>query len=92
MIAGSFGSTQCAANETRVQALLTRLIAGIERRFERRRQADIVRLNGPLNFDEAWAGGWYGRSREVQDGLMQRHLNAGGKAPPEPNTRDHILD
>jgi len=92
MIAGSFGSTQCAANETRVQALLTRLIAGIERRFERRRQADIGRLIGPLNFDEAWAGGWYGRSRELQDGLMQRHLNAGGKAPPEPKRREHSLD
>ena len=92
MIAGSLGSNQCAANETRVQVLLARLVGRIERRFERRRQADIVRLNRPLNFDEAWVGGWYGRSRELQDGLMQRRLIAGGKTPPEPKTRDHILD
>lgn len=59
---------------------------------ERRRQADIERLNRPLNLDEAWVGGWYERSRALEDGLLHGSLNAGGKAKHEPKNWDDRLD
>jgi hypothetical protein len=83
---------QNTVSETRMKALLTRLIGSIVRRFERRRQADIEHLDRPLSLDEAWVGGWYGRSRVLQDGLLHGSLNAGGKSKPEPKTWDDSLD
>jgi hypothetical protein len=83
---------QNTVSETRVKALLTWLFGSIGRRFERRRQADIERLSRPLSLDEAWVGGWYGRSRVPQDGLLHKSLNAGGKAKPEPKSWDDRLD
>ena len=82
---------QNTVSETRVKALLTWLFS-IGRRFERRRQADIERLSRPLSLDEAWVGGWYGRSRVLQDGLLHESLNAGGKTKPEPKNWDDRLD
>ena len=83
---------QKSASEPRVKAVLVRLIEGIGRRFDRRRQADVERLNGPLSLDEAWVGGWYGRSRALQDALLRGSVNAGGKSQPEPKTWDDKLD
>ena len=83
---------QKSASEPRSKALLVRLIDGIVRRFDRRRRADVERLNGPLSLDEAWVGGWYGHSRALQDALLQGSLNAGGKSKPEPKTWDDKLD
>jgi hypothetical protein len=83
---------QNSASETRAKALLARLIGSIGRRFERRRQADIERLNGPLSLDEAWVGGWYGRSHVLQDGLPHGCVNGRGKSKPEPKNWDDRLD
>ena|SRR5437588_8159563 len=83
---------QKSTSEARAKALLVRLIEGIGRRFDRRRQADVEHLDRPLSLDEEWAGGWYGRSRSLQDALLRGSLNAGGKSKPEPKTRDDKLD
>src|SRR5207244_11163498 len=69
-----------SASEARAKALLVRLIEGIGRGFDRRRQADVERLDSPLSLDEAWVGGRYGRSRALQDALVRGRLNAGGKS------------
>jgi hypothetical protein len=79
-------------SRARVKAFLTRLIGGIGRTLERRRQADIQRLNRPLSLDEAWAGGWYGRSRLLQEGLLHGSLNSAQTRKPEPKNWDDRLD
>jgi len=83
---------QKSASEARAKALLVRLIEGVRRRFDGRRQADVERLDRPLSLDEAWVGGWYGRSRALQDALLRGSVNAGGKSQPEPKTWDDKLD
>ena len=76
----------------RVKALLARLIGGIGRRLEPRRQVDIEGLNRPLSLDEAWTGGWYGRSRLLREGLLHGSLNTARTPKPEPKNWDDRLD
>jgi hypothetical protein len=83
---------QDAVEKTRAKDFVTRLFGAIGRRLERRRLADIDLLNRPLSLDEAWAGGWYGRSRVLQEGLLRGSANTGRKLNPEPKNWDDRLD
>lgn len=83
---------QDTVERTRAKDFVTRLIGAVGRRLERRRLADIDLLNRPLSLDEAWAGGWYGRSRVLQEGLLPGSVNTGRKSNPEPKNWDDRLD
>ena len=83
---------QDTVSKTRAKDFVTRLIGSIGRRLERRRQADIERPSGPLSLDEAWAGGWYGHSRLLQEGLFHGSLNSARTRKPEPKNWDDRLD
>jgi hypothetical protein len=80
------------AGKTRVKDLVTRLLGSIGRRLERRGQADTDCPGRPLSLDEAWAGGWYGRSRMLQEGVLNGSLNAARTRKPEPMNWDDRLD
>lgn len=80
------------ASEPRVKDFVTRFLSSIGRRFERRRQADAECPTRPLSLDEAWAGGWYGRSRMLQEGLLNGSLNSARTRKPEPINWDDRLD
>jgi hypothetical protein len=54
--------------------------------LERRREAEMARRNVPLSLDDAWAGGWYARSRMLQDSLPQR------ERPTDATPATHIQD
>lgn len=83
---------QDTVEKTRAKDFVTRLFGAIWRRLERRRLADIDLLNRPLSLDEAWAGGWYGRSRVLHEGLLRGSVNTGRKLNPEPKNWDDRLD
>ena len=83
---------QDTVEKTRAKDFLTRLIGSIGRRLERRRRADIEPLNRPLSLDEAWGGGWYARSRILQEGLLRGSVSTGRYSNPEPKNWDDRLD
>ena len=91
-VSGKAVNAYIQMSKARAKTFLTRLIADIGRWLERRRQADIERLNRPLSLDEAWAGGWYGRSRLLQEALLHESLNTARTPKPEPKNWDDRLD
>jgi hypothetical protein len=68
------------------------VVRGIGRMRERRRQAEIARRDSPLNLDEAWTGGWYARSRILQEALLQRESSTSAKLAPRRQDWDDKLD
>jgi len=54
--------------------------------LERRRLAEIAWQKRPLSLDDAWAGGWYARSRSLQQALVQHDRRA--HAAPASSTQD----
>jgi hypothetical protein len=76
----------------RVESVLSRVVRGIGQLRERQRQAEIARRNSPLSLDDAWAGGWYARSRAMQEALLQRECSAGAKPVQPTQDWDDKLD
>jgi hypothetical protein len=74
--------------ELRTARSLALVVHRIEQMVERRRHAEIARRNGPLSLDDAWAGGWYARSRILQEALLQRQCSA--SATPAPPRQDWV--
>ena len=61
-----------AAGELRAARSLALIVHRIGQVLERRRQAEIARRNSLPSMDDSWAGGWYARSRILQEALLQR--------------------
>ena len=60
--------------------------------LERRRLAEIERQDSPLSLDDAWAGGWYARSRKQQEALLVPAYAATAQSAPQRQDWDDKLD
>jgi len=78
--------------EFRAVRLLALVVRRVEQMRERRRCAEDIRLDGPLSLDDAWAGGWYARSRILQGALLQRRCSTSAKPAPLRRDWDDALD
>jgi hypothetical protein len=93
--ATSQDSASCVVDgggELRVARSLALVVHGIGRILERRRHAEIARRSNPLSLDDAWTGGWYARSRILQDALQQRGCSTSAKPAPRWLDWDDKLD
>jgi len=74
------------AGTPRRHDLLANAVRWAGRVLERRRLAEIAWQKRPLSLDDAWAGGWYARSRSLQQALVQHDRRA--HAAPASSTQD----
>jgi len=81
-----------ARGELRAKLSLASVVHQIGQMLERRRQAEIGRRNSPLSLDDAWAGGWYARSRILPEPLLQRGRSTGANLAPRRQDWDDKLD
>jgi hypothetical protein len=83
---GAVGRIDDARGQLPVAHSLALVVAWIGRLLERRRHAEIARRNSPLSLDDAWVGGWYGRSHMLQEALLQQRCST--RAEPAPRRLD----
>jgi hypothetical protein len=72
--------------ESRARTFLAWVFRRIGQMLERHRQAEVLRRNSPLSLDDAWIGGWYARSRILQEAMLQRECSK--RAGPLPRRQD----
>jgi hypothetical protein len=81
-----------ARDRLRAAGPLALVVHRIGQMFERRRHAEVARRSSPLSLDDAWAGGWYARSRMLQEALLQQAGSTSAKPAPRQPDWDDKLD